>query len=487
MTAPNPKREGYTFVGWDKEVVETMPDNDETYTAVWMKNTYTIRFNTEGGNEIKEMILEYGEKITKPKDPKRKGYEFVGWNIEIPSEMPAKNLMCTAIWKKETYTISYNLNGGSASNPESYDVESRPIRLETPKRTGYTFTGWSGTGLSENKMTVTITKGSTENRSYTANWKENTYTIRFTTCGVGTTGSMSEIKMNYTQTKQLPDNKFVCKGYTFIGWSYKANQTIAYYRDHAWVSKLSDANNGVATLYPVWKANTYKVTFDYGYDNKKSEVNCVYNKNYSLPQNVTRYGWTFEGWKLKNATAVTYKPGKKKAKLEDAENIVLHASWKANNSYSYRPSSSSNRYLVTDDHELTKFTFYVDGNQTSVKTTGDTGQNPARYHLNMTNLSYQAVHNSYSKMKIKISFKITMEKDGYADLRVSYHSRTENKTYEKWKTEVEDIKAKNGETVTYTYTKDGTDADNITLEFDAHGKNSDKYYLSNLNVDVTYE
>ena len=47
--------------------------------------------------------------------------------------------------------------------------------------------------------------------------------------------------------------------------------------------------------------------------------------------------------------------------------------------------------------------------------------------------------------------------------------------------------AKNGETVTYTYTKDGTDADNITLEFDAHGKNSDKYYLSNLNVDVTYE
>ena len=487
VTAPNPKREGYTFVGWDKEVVETMPDNDETYTAVWMKNTYTIRFNTEGGNEIKEMILEYGEKITKPKDPKRKGYEFVGWNIEIPSEMPAKNLMRTAIWKKETYTISYNLNGGSASNPESYDVESRPIRLETPKRTGYTFTGWSGTGLSENKMTVTITKGSTENRSYTANWKENTYTIRFTTCGVGTTGSMSEIKMNYTQTKQLPDNKFVCKGYTFIGWSYKANQTIAYYRDHAWVSKLSDANNGVATLYPVWKANTYKVTFDYGYDNKKSEVNCVYNKNYSLPQNVTRYGWTFEGWKLKNATAVTYKPGKKKAKLADAENIVLHASWKANNSYSYRPSSSSNRYLVTDDHELTKFTFYVDGNQTSVKTTGDTGQNPARYHLNMTNLSYQAVHNSYSKMKIKISFKITMEKDGYADLRVSYHSRTQNKTYEKWKTEVEDIKAKNGETVTYTYTKDGTDADNITLEFDAHGKNSDKYYLSNLNVDVTYE
>ena len=71
-----------------------------------------------------------------------------------------------------------------------------------------------------------------------------------------------------------------------------------------------------------------------------------------------------------------------------------------------------------------------------------------------------------------------MEKDGYADLRVSYHSRTQNKTYEKWKTEVEDIKAKNGETVTYTYTKDGTDADNITLEFDAHGKNSDKYHLN---------
>lgn len=66
--------------------------------------------------------------------------------------------MCTAVWKKETYTISYNLNGGSASNPASYDVESRPIRLETPKRTGYTFTGWSGTGLSKKEMTVTIPK-----------------------------------------------------------------------------------------------------------------------------------------------------------------------------------------------------------------------------------------------------------------------------------------------------------------------------------------
>ncbi len=136
--------------------------------------------------------------------------------------------MCTAIWKKETYTISYNLNGGSASDPESYACGKQNDSSGNSKRTGYTFTGWSGTGLSENKMTVTITKGSTENRSYTANWKENTYTIRFTTCGVGTTGSMSEIKMNYTQTKQLPDNKFVCKGYTFIGWSYKANQTIAY-------------------------------------------------------------------------------------------------------------------------------------------------------------------------------------------------------------------------------------------------------------------
>ena len=77
------------------------------------------------------------------------------------------------------YTISYNLLGGSVSeaNPTSYNVLSNAIRLNNPTRTGYTFAGWTGTDLDHPTMTVTIPKGSTGNRSYTATWTPNIYVI----------------------------------------------------------------------------------------------------------------------------------------------------------------------------------------------------------------------------------------------------------------------------------------------------------------------
>ena len=74
-----------------------------------------------------------------------------------------------------SYNITYNLNGGTATNPTSYTVESNAITLTNPTKTGYIFTGWSGTGLSgENNMTVTVPKGSMGNRTYTAHFKDTT-------------------------------------------------------------------------------------------------------------------------------------------------------------------------------------------------------------------------------------------------------------------------------------------------------------------------
>lgn len=180
----------------------------------------------------------------------------------------------------------------------------------------------------------------------------------------------------------------------------------------------------------------------------------------------------------------------KELQLQDAKNITLYASWKANQKYSYRPSNSGNTYRVTDKHEYTRFTYYVDGNQTSVKTTGDSGLDPARYHLNMKNISYNAVHQNYSKMRIKISYKIKMVKDGYSDLRISYHTKSDNKDHTEWKKNTEDLKKKNGKTITCEYTLttgSKIDVDSLTLEFDAHGVGPDRYDLSNLNVDITFE
>ena len=120
-------------------------------------------------------------------------------NLYAPGEsVPEVVTTLTAQWTVNQYTITYNLAGGTVEgNPDTYTIETVAFTLKNPTKSGYTFTGWSGTGLDgENNMTVTIPKGSTGNRSYTAHWRYNGgggsgysyYTIK-ATAGAG--GSIS--------------------------------------------------------------------------------------------------------------------------------------------------------------------------------------------------------------------------------------------------------------------------------------------------------
>ena len=195
ITAPaDPTREGYTFAGWDKAIPATMPAENMTITAQWTVNQYTITFDTAGGSEIAPITQDYGTPITAPADPTRNGYTFVGWSPAIPATMPAENMTVTAQWRVNRYTITYDLDRGTADdNPTGYTVETETFTLKNPTRPGYIFSGWSGTGLTgEDNLTVTIPKGSTGNRSYTAHWRYNGgyryYTIK-ATAGAG--GSIS--------------------------------------------------------------------------------------------------------------------------------------------------------------------------------------------------------------------------------------------------------------------------------------------------------
>ena len=176
-------RTGYTFKGWyDNEGLTGDPvtaiGNTETgnkeYWAKWEINQYTITVKPENGKADITITQDYGTPITAP-TLTREGYQFNGWDKTFPTTMPAGDMTITAQWTLNRYTISYNLNNGTATgNPDSYTVESDAITLNTPTRPGYTFTGWSGTGLDgENNMTVTIPTGSTGERSYTAHWRYN--------------------------------------------------------------------------------------------------------------------------------------------------------------------------------------------------------------------------------------------------------------------------------------------------------------------------
>ena len=100
ITAPEaPEREGYTFIGWDKAIPETMPAENMTVAAQWEINRYTITFDAAGGSEIAPITQDYGTRITTPEAPTREGYTFIGWDREIPETMPAENITLKARWK----------------------------------------------------------------------------------------------------------------------------------------------------------------------------------------------------------------------------------------------------------------------------------------------------------------------------------------------------------------------------------------------------
>lgn len=101
-------RTGHTQVGWATvDGGEKVYGFGDVYTKnealtlypVWNTNKYTITFDTAGGSEIAPITQDYGTAITAPADPTREGYTFIGWDMEIPTTMPAENITLKARWK----------------------------------------------------------------------------------------------------------------------------------------------------------------------------------------------------------------------------------------------------------------------------------------------------------------------------------------------------------------------------------------------------
>ena len=190
---------------------DSVPADVTALTVQWTAPTYTVTLHANGGtiNSGNVTGYTYGVGATLPTagDMTREGYTFAGWYdnealtgnpiTEISTDETG-NRTYWAKWTINQYTITYDLDGGTAEgNPDSYTIETDTFTLKNPTKSGYTFTGWSGTGLTgENNLTVTIEKGSTGNRSYTAHWHYNGggssgysyYTIKAT---AGTGGSIS--------------------------------------------------------------------------------------------------------------------------------------------------------------------------------------------------------------------------------------------------------------------------------------------------------
>ncbi|MBQ7219668.1 MAG: InlB B-repeat-containing protein, partial [Synergistaceae bacterium] len=156
--------------------------NNEAYDANGDSTTsYTVTFDSKGGSAVASQTLKfkYGEtvKATKPAAPTRANYDFVEWQLNGTAydfnTAVTGNITLTAKWTATEYTITYNGTDGATfttANPTKYTVETATFTLTNPTKNGYTFKGWTGTGITGTSETVTITKGSTGDRTYTATW-----------------------------------------------------------------------------------------------------------------------------------------------------------------------------------------------------------------------------------------------------------------------------------------------------------------------------
>lgn len=94
----SPTKVGFTFNGWDNPIPSTMPSSDKLIKALWKINKYTITFDTNGGSNVDSITQDYGSTIVKPLDPTRNGYTFVGWDLSIPDTMPSYDMTIKAKW-----------------------------------------------------------------------------------------------------------------------------------------------------------------------------------------------------------------------------------------------------------------------------------------------------------------------------------------------------------------------------------------------------
>ena len=184
------------------------------------ENTVTFM---NGSSRYALEVVASGNKVVAPiSTPLKAGYDFVGWyngdtKYTFGSTLSESITLTAKFSNPKTYNISYDLDGGTATNPATYNVESDAITFNNPVKTGYTFTGWSGTGLTgENNMTVTIAKGSTGDRTYTAHFSQNSYTVNFDTVG----GSSISDKTGVTWTDKVLDGITAPTkdGWEFTGW-----------------------------------------------------------------------------------------------------------------------------------------------------------------------------------------------------------------------------------------------------------------------------
>ena len=268
---------------------------------------YTVTMDTADGDPIRPIQYTVESEAFQLPTPVRTGYIFLGWTgegitepqktIEIPQGSTGDRTY-TANWQVIEYTIITLLEGGNAGSSEVYfyTVE-QTVTLPTPTRTGYTFLGWTGEGITTPQPNVTIPKGSTGDKTYIENWKLTEYNIT-----MDLNGGSGQEKVVYTMTDEdfeLPTP--TRNGYEFVGWT---GEDITTPQTSVIIPKGSTGNKAYTAN---WQVIEYTITLDTNGGPAVSPIKYTVEDSFTLPY-LLRTGYEFVGWTLDGSGMIPAMP-----------------------------------------------------------------------------------------------------------------------------------------------------------------------------------
>ena len=268
---------------------------------------YTVTLDTAGGDPIRPIQYTVESEAFLLPTPVRTGYIFLGWTgegitepqktVEIPQGSTGDRTY-TANWQVIEYTIITLLEGGNAGSSQVYfyTVE-QTVTLPTPTRTGYTFLGWTGEGITTPQPNVTIPKGSTGDKKYIENWELTEYNI-----AMDLNGGSGQEKVVYTMTDEdfeLPTP--TRNGYEFVGWT---GEGITTPQTQVIIPTGSTGNKAYTAN---WKVIEYTITLDTNGGPAVSPIKYTVEDTFTLPY-ILRPGYEFAGWTLDGSGMLPFTP-----------------------------------------------------------------------------------------------------------------------------------------------------------------------------------
>ena len=268
---------------------------------------YTVTMDTAGGDPIRPIQYTVESEAFQLPTPVRTGYIFLGWTgegitepqktIEIPQGSTGDRTY-TANWQVIEYTIITLLEGGNEGSSQVYfyTVE-QTVTLPTPTRTGYTFLGWTGEGITTPQPNVTIPKGSTGDKTYIENWELTEYNIT-----MDLNGGSGETTLLYT----VIDDEFALPtptrhGYEFVGWT---GEGITTPQTSVKIPKGSTGNKAYTAN---WQVIEYTITLDTNGGPVVSPIKYTVEDTFTLPY-ILRPGYEFAGWTLDGSGMLPFTP-----------------------------------------------------------------------------------------------------------------------------------------------------------------------------------